>query len=130
MKRVSFLMLIGILLVNCAGIKHYYNRDGWSFSMTQESFKNRLVISPKEAVLEKVEPELPTGVRLVGVASVKVLIDPDGMLVATAIDREITNAKWLDKYLIAAAKKNKYAKMKDQLNRPTHYVAIIVYSFR
>jgi len=130
MRRVSFLLLLGILLLHCAGVTHFYNREGWSYSLTQESFKNRLVISPKDAILEKAEPAIPTGTRINGVASVKVLIDPDGTLVAAGIDREIPNAKWLNKKLIDAAKRTKYAKMKDQMNRPTHYVAIVVYSFR
>lgn len=130
MRRVSLLLLMGILMLHCAGVTHFYNREGWSYSLTQEAFKNRLVISPKEAILEKAEPVVPTGAKINGVASVKVLIDPDGVLVAAAIDREIPNGKWMNKNLIAAAKRSKYAKMKDQMNRPTHYVAIIVYSFR
>lgn len=130
MKRAFFVVLIGLLFTGCAGITHYYNRDGWSYSVTQEQFKNRLVISPKEAVLEKVEPKIPSGAKVVGVASVKVLIDPDGTLIAAAIDREIQNASWLNKHLITAARKTKFAKKKDRLDRPTHYISIIVYGFR
>ena len=130
MKREILIIIVGLLFTSCAGITNYYNRDGWSYSMTQELFANRLVISAKETVLEKAALQIPAGKKLKGVASVKVLIDPDGSLVAVTMGRQIQNAKWLNKYLINAAKKSKFAKMKNQLDLPTHYISILSYTFR
>jgi outer membrane biosynthesis protein TonB len=105
-------------------MKPYYNREGWSYQMTLEQFKNRLVVAEKDAVIEKAVPQLPKGMSVKGKTAVRVLIDPDGNIQAAAVEKTVAG---IEKELIQAAKKSKYAKMRDHLERPTHYVTLITF---
>jgi len=130
MRKFLLLILLGGIIVSCSGITHFYNREGWSYSFTQEQFKERLIVAETEAVKEKVFPEFPITVKPKGKAAVKVLIDTDGAVVAVMVDKTIENIKGVEKTLIKAARNCQYAKLKDSVDRPTYYVTILNYVFR
>jgi len=128
--KFKFFCILSLTLFNCAGVTNYYNREGWSYSFTESQFQNRLVVTEKEAVEEKAELTLPQGASIRGKAAVKVLVDPDGTLVAAIVDKNIDGVKDFEKKLIKAAQKTKFFKVKDNRDRPTYYVTIIEYIFR
>ena len=130
MYKILLSVVSGILFFSCSGITHFYNREGWSFSFTQEQFRERLIVAETEAVKEKVFPEFPITIKPKGKAAVKVLVDPDGAVVAVMMDKTIENIKGFNRKLINAARNCQYAKLKDSINRPTYYVTVLNYVFR
>lgn len=125
--RYRILLLLFVILFSCSGMTKYYNRDGWGYQVTVDEFKNRLVVSEKEAVLERAELEIPEKNSLKGKAIVKVLVDVDGHVQAAVIEQSIAG---IEKELIQAARKSKYAKVRDHLERPSLYVTQLAYIFR
>lgn len=127
MRKALIIILPILFWLNCGSVNHFYHREGWSYSYTKSQFEDRLIVAEKKAVKEKVEPNIPAKMKIRGKASVKVLIDPDGKIVAAAIKKTIEG---LDSALIEAAKKTEYHKIKDHLDRRAYYVTILEYIYR
>ncbi len=127
MKKTIISIILFAFLAGCAGNAYYFNREGWSYSFTEDQFKNKLIKMEEEAVKEKVEIERAQNIPPKGKASVKVLIDRDGGVIAAVVDnRQISISP---KILLNAAKKSKYNKLKDHINRPTEYVVYLKYIY-
>jgi len=127
MKKIMELVVLLAFLAGCAGNAYYFNREGWSHSFTEEQFTNKLIKTEEEAIKEKVELERDANTPPKGKASVKVLVDRDGGVIAAAVDKKQTGIA--PKILLNAAKKSKYNKLKDHINRPTEYVVYLKYIY-
>lgn len=127
MKKIIIGIIILENIVGCAGNAGFFNREGWSYSFTEEQFQNKLIKSEEEAIKEKVEIERPQNTPPKGKATVKVLIDRDGGIIAAVIDsKQVTISP---KVLLNTVKKSKFNKLKDHINRPTDYVVFIKYVY-
>ncbi|MCI0515962.1 energy transducer TonB [candidate division KSB1 bacterium] len=126
MKRTGFMLILILGCLSCAGKVNFYNRDGWSRTLTEQHMANRLLVSENEAVVEKINLELPAGKSLRAKGIVRVLVDTDGHVTSAIIEKPIAG---LEKALLKAAQNSRYRKIRDRHNRPISYVVVLEYLF-